>query len=240
MSYDILVSRKSLIDKTDDSHRRSRAHTPLHSTVLSANDILQVESSYRSIGTQVYACRCLCDLYITTAERLAKLEDWIFFQHGLPVWLLNSGKNPKRQSSLTLIIGEYGSGFPIWQDHINGHSDVKQAREQHITFRLSDQVTLAVLRFNDTNASKEFFSYYISIRNDPRYRHLFTNGHHRSSSCGTMLNHSRKSAHSLSKSSISNPCHFQHITRLQVKDRTRLTTLNRCLMPAQTYSNEFL
>ena len=240
MSCDILVSRKSLIDKTEDSYRRSRAQTTLDSSVLSANDILQVESAYRSIGTQVYASRCLCDLYITTADRLSKLEDWILFQHGLPVWLLNSGTNPKRQSRLSLIIAEYGSGFPIWQDTINGQSDIKQAREQHITFRLSDQVTLAVLRFNDFNASKEFFSYYVSIRNNPRYRHLFTNGHHRSSSCGAMFNQARKSSHSLSKSSISNPCQFQHITRLQVKDRTRLTTLNRCLMPAQTYSNEFL
>ncbi len=226
------MSRKSLIDKMEDKNHRS--------AILSANDILKVESSYRSIGTQVYASRCLCDLYITTAERLAKLEDWILFQHGLPVWLLNSGTNPKRQTRLSLIIAEYGSGFPIWQDNINGRSDIKQAREQHITFRLSDQVTLAVLRFNDLIASKEFFSYYISIRNNQNYKHLFTNGHNRSSSCGSTLNSKRKSAHHVNKSSISNPCQFQHITRLQVKDRARLTSLNQCLMPAQTYSNEFL
>jgi hypothetical protein len=223
----------------DNENRRSRSH--YQSTILSANDILKVELSYRSIGTQVYSSRCLCDLYITTAERLAKLEDWILFQHGLPVWLLNSGTNQKRQSRLSLIIAEYGSGFPIWQDNINGHSDIKQAREQHITFRLSDQVTLAVLRFNDLIASKEFFSYYISIRNDHRYKHLFTNGHNRSSSCGSILNNKkRKSQNHVNKSSISNPCQFQHITRLQVKDRARLTSLNQCLMPAQTYSNEIL
>jgi hypothetical protein len=222
----------------EDENRNSRFY---NSTILSPNDILKVESSYRSIGTQVYASRCLCDLYITTAERLAKLEDWILFQHGLPVWLLNSGTNPKRQTRLSLIIAEYGSGFPIWQDNINGHSDIKQAREQHITFRLSDQVTLAVLRFNNLIASKEFFSYYISIRNDHRYKHLFTNGHNRSSSVGSILNNNkRKSKHHVNKSSISNPCQFQHITRLQVKDRARLTSLNQCLMPAQTYSNELL
>jgi hypothetical protein len=224
----------------EDENRRLRSQTPHHSTVLSANDILKVESSYRSIGTQVYASRSLCDLYITTADRLAKLEDWILFQHGLPVWLLDSGTNPKRQSRLSLMIAEYGSGFPIWQDNINGHSDIKQAREQHITFRLSDQVTLAVLRFQDLIASKEFFSYYISIRNDHRYKHLFINGHNRSSSCGSMLNNKRKSPRQLNKSSISNPCQFQHITRLQVKDRLRLTSLNQCLTPAQTYSNELL
>ena len=164
----------------------------------------------------------------------------------MPAWLLNSGTNPKRQSCLSLIIAEHGSGFPIWQDNINGCSDIKQAREQHITFRLSDQVTLAVLRFNDLKASKEFFSYYISIRNDHRYKHLFITGHNRSSSCGSILNKKKRKSHhqqqqqQLNKSSISNPCQFQHITRLQLKDRTRLTSLNQCLTPAQTYSDELL
>jgi hypothetical protein len=224
----------------ENNHIRPRSQTPHHSTVLSANDILKVESSYRSIGTQVFACRCLCDLYITTAERLSKLEDWILFQHGLPVWLLNSGTNPQRQSCLSLIIAEHGSGFPIWQETINGQSDVKQARAQHLTFRLSDQITLAVLRFNDLAASKEFFSYYTSIRNNNQYQHLFSNGHNRSSSCGSILSGKRKSKRNVNKSSISNPCQFQHITRLQIKDRVRLTSLDQCLMPFRTYSNELL
>ncbi|CAF2745020.1 unnamed protein product [Rotaria sp. Silwood2] len=257
--------RKSLISKMEDedlhnhlplpasiiydNNTRPRSQTPHHfvssstRTVLSANDILKVESSYRSIGTQVFACRCLCDLYITTTDRLAKLEDWILFQHGLPVWLLNSGTNPKRQSRLSLIIAEHGSGFPVWQDTINGFSDVKQARAQHITFRLSDQITLAVLRFNDLSASKDFYSYYQSIRNDKRYENLFStiilNRHHRSSSCGSILRKHRKNQN-INKSSISNPCQFQHITCLQVKDRVRLISLDQCLIPSQNYSNQHI
>lgn len=214
----------------------------LNRTVLSANDILKVESSYRSIGTQVLACRCLCDLYVTTAERLSKLEDWLLFQRGLPVWLLNSGANPKRQTRLSLIIAEHGSGFPIWQDIINGYSDVKQARAQHLTFRLSDQNTLAVLRFQDLSASKEFFSFYKSIRNDPRYEHLFSSNplsakYPRSSSCGTIARKRRKNLKNIPKSSISNPCQFQHITSLQIKDRAQLISLNQCLIPTPTFSN---
>jgi hypothetical protein len=228
-----------------DNNPRPRSQTPhrffsSNRTVLSANDILKVESSYRSIGTQVFACHCLCDLYITTAERLSKLEDWLLFQHGLPVWLLNSGTDPKRQSRLSLIIAEYGSGFPIWQDTINGFSDVKQARAQHLTFRLSDQTTLAVLRFNDLSASKEFYSFYKSIRNDHRYEHLFSTIHQRSSSCGTTLKKRRKNNKNISKSSISNPCQFQHITSLQIKDRTRLISLDQCLIPTHNYSNQHI
>ncbi|CAF1426462.1 unnamed protein product, partial [Adineta ricciae] len=233
----------------DNNTTRPRPQTPrqIHSssstrTVLTANDILKVESSYRSIGTQVFACHCLCDLFITTADRLAKLEDWIRFQHGLPVWLLNSGTDLKRTSRFSLIIAEHGSGFPIWEDTINGFSDVKQARAQHITFRLSDQKTLAVLRFHDLAASKDFYSYYKSIRCDTRYEHLFStealNKHHRSASCGSLLRKRRKNHKSINKSSISNPCQFQHITCLQVKDRVRLITLDQCLIPCHNYSNE--
>jgi len=232
-----------------DNNTRSRSQTPhqfLSSTrtVLSPNDILKVESTYRSIGTQVFACRCLCELYITTADRLAKLEDWILFHRGLPVWLLNLGTNPKRQSRLSLIIAEYGSGFPIWQDTINGFSDVKQARIQHITFRLSDRITLGVLRFNDLLASKEFISFYKSIRNDHRYEHLFstiiTNKHQRSSSCGSELKKRGKKQKNINKSSISNPCQFQHITCLQVKDRARLISLDQCLIPSRNYSDQHI
>jgi len=233
-----------------DNNTRPRSQTP-HKlvsssirTVLNANDILKVESSYRSIGSQVFACHCLCNLYITTADRLAKLEDWILFQHGLPVWLLNLGTDPKRPSRLSLIIAEYGSGFPIWQDTINGFSDVKQSRVQHMTFRLSDQKTLAVLRFNDLSASKEFYSYYKSIRCDNRYEHLFStiisNKQQRSSSCGSILLKRRKNQKPISKSSISNPCQFQHITCLKVKDRVRLISLDQCLIPCQNYSNEHI
>ena len=229
-----------------DNNPHPRPQTPhqfpvLNRTVLSANDILKVESSYRSIGTQVLACRCLCDLYVTTAERLSKLEDWLLFQHGLPVWLLNSGTNPKRQSRLSLIIAEHGSGFPIWQDTINEHSDVKQARAQHITFRLSDQNTLAVLRFQDLTASKEFFSFYRSIRNDSRYEHLFSpNKYSRSSSCSSIARKRRKNLKNIPKSSISNPCQFQHITSLQIKDRAQLISLNQCLIPTPTFSNQHI
>jgi hypothetical protein len=175
---------------------------------------------------------------------LSKLEDWLLFQRGLPVWLLNSGTNPKRPTRLSLIIAENGSGFPIWQDTIDGFSDVKQARAQHLTFRLSDQTTLAVIRFNDLSSSKDFYAFYKSVRNDRRYEHLFStnlsNKHQRSSSCGMALRKRRKNHKNISKSSISNPCQFQHITSLQIKDRSRLISLDQCLIPTPNYSNEHI
>lgn len=256
-------TQKSSIESTidDDRHQQSTLPSPLVSDnqinsrpqtphrlqnstalrpVLSTDDILKVESAYRSIGAQVFAARSSCDLYITTAERLSKLEDWILFQQGLPVWLFNSGTNPKRSSRLSLILAEFGSGFPIWQDTINSYSEIKLAREQHITFRLSDRVTLAVMRFYDILASKEFFSFYERLRSDSRHQHVFgtsstNSSHQRSSSCGSILKSSRKALKNISKSSISNPCQFQHITSLQIQDRNHLISLDQCLLSSQNH-----
>ncbi|CAF0835873.1 unnamed protein product [Didymodactylos carnosus] len=76
--------------------------------VITDQDVYTVESSYKSIGSKVFVCKCIVDLFVTTAERLSKLEDWIFFQRGLPVWLLNTGINPKRIECLSLVLAEKG------------------------------------------------------------------------------------------------------------------------------------
>ncbi|CAF0795087.1 unnamed protein product [Didymodactylos carnosus] len=229
-------------------HSKQLSHltkTDNNDFVVSDQDVYIVESSYKSIGSKVYVCKCIVELFITTAERLSKLEDWIFFQRGLPVWLFNTGINPKRLKCLSIVLAEKGSGFPIWQDIITNKSDIKYARDQHITFRLSDQKTLAVLRFTNFQQSKEFFNYYVQLKNDRRHVNLFqstgklssssvetyqirsgNNLKNRSASCGAVLNKR------VSKSSISNPCCFQHITQIQLADRQLLTTLSRCLPPS--------
>ncbi|CAF0770050.1 unnamed protein product [Didymodactylos carnosus] len=218
--------------KTDDNN-----------LVVNDQDVCTIESSYKSIGSKVFSCKCIVELFITTSERLSKLEDWIFFQRGLPIWLFNTGINPKRMKCLSIVLTEKGSGFPIWQDIITYKSDVKYARDQHITFRLSDQKTLAVLRFTDLQQSKKFFNYYLQLKNDQQHmdlfqshvkklssqsrnRYLTIDRNNRSASCGAVLNKR------VSKSSISNPCHFQHITRIQLSDRKILTTLSKCLPPS--------
>ena len=89
---------------------------------------------------------------------------------------------------------------------------------------------------------KIFFSYYTSIQNDNRYEHLFStiisSRNHRSSSCGSILRKRRKNQKNINKSSISNPCQFQHITCLQINDRVRLISLDQCLVPSPNYSNQ--
>jgi hypothetical protein len=67
---------------------------------------------------------------------------------------------------------------------------------------------------------------------------MISNRSNRSSSCGSKLRKRRKNQKHINKSSISNPCQFQHITCLQIKDRVRLISLDQCLVPSQNYSNQ--
>lgn len=46
------------------------------------------------------------------------------YHRGVPLWLLNSGKNPRRPTrQLKFTLAEKGTGFILWQDRIDSYSD---------------------------------------------------------------------------------------------------------------------
>lgn len=46
------------------------------------------------------------------------------YHRGVPLWLFNSGKNPRRPvRQLKFTLAEKGTGFILWQDRIDAHSD---------------------------------------------------------------------------------------------------------------------
>jgi len=63
---------------------------------LEEKDILKIASFYRSMGTLVYVARCLATLYTSDFDAMANLKDWKKLYTGVPIWLFNTGMNPKR------------------------------------------------------------------------------------------------------------------------------------------------
>ena len=48
------------------------------------------------------------------------------YHRGVPLWLFNSGANPRRPNrQLKFTLAEKGTGFILWQDRIDAHSDLK-------------------------------------------------------------------------------------------------------------------
>ena len=63
---------------------------------LDEKDILKIASFYKSMGTLVYVARSLATLYTSDFDAMANLKDWKKLYTGVPIWLFNTGMNPKR------------------------------------------------------------------------------------------------------------------------------------------------
>lgn len=105
---------------------------------LTDSDKYKIESCYQSIGSSVYAGSCLVELYSTNLESLIKLLDWKHVVGGVPVWIFNTGHNPKRPKGLSLVIADKKTGFAMWAlNNITFLSDVKWSKPGHITFKIN-------------------------------------------------------------------------------------------------------
>jgi hypothetical protein len=63
---------------------------------LNEKEVLKIASFYQSIGTLVYVARSIATLYTSDFDAMANLRDWKKLYTGVPIWLFNTGMNPKR------------------------------------------------------------------------------------------------------------------------------------------------
>lgn len=116
------------------------------------------------------------------------------YHRGVPLWLFNSGKNPRRPNKqLKFTLAEKGTGFILWQDRIDSHSNFRiyglsklnnqmislseyfdeldgslQMTNQKldsvlITFKASDKKTTVFLKFDLSIESLKFYEYYKQV-----------------------------------------------------------------------------
>ena len=81
-----------------DNHRRQEP------VLLDKNEIFRIESCYKSIGSSVHSCKCSAEIYSTNLQNLINLLDWKRQLSGVPVWVFNTGNNPKRAKSKTFSV----------------------------------------------------------------------------------------------------------------------------------------
>ncbi|CAF1610127.1 unnamed protein product, partial [Adineta ricciae] len=140
---------------------------------LSDKDILKIAAFYKSMGTLVYVAHSTATLYSSDFDSMANLKDWKKLYTGVPIWLFNTGMNPKRARSIRLIISELGSSFTLWDTIVNGASDVRLPKSRHITLKSLETGAVLALKFDDTNATDEFHQYFVKLSCDPRNADLF-------------------------------------------------------------------
>lgn len=213
------------------------------STYCSDEEVLKVESCYRSMGAKVFASNVLVDLFSINFQNIFNPADWIHEVSGIPVWIFNTGINPKRKKCLTFVLADRVTGFALRKiDSVNYLNEFKWARNNLITFRLTNndenfysQKCLQRKQTKITNSMKSFdkqiqfdkhYLYALEFRNDFECSQFYDE--YRSIAYDTKnrdlfdINFKPKQkdgiirifCRRITKDAISSPCAFQHISSI--------------------------
>lgn len=172
-------------------------HLPINQNIL----IERIESLYSSMGSHIYVCPCLIRLFTLTDIQVCSLEQWKFIHRGYPIWLYNTGLNPRRSSELRLIIVDEKTGFILWSDRITSISNIIQPTNLTLSFRhsLNNSSILLSFEYYDEKLYTRFYSYL-------KQNQFYTENNY---------NHRKKiSKRLIRKSDISPPCHFKHFNHI--------------------------
>lgn len=142
---------------------------------LSEFELHRIESMYRSIGSLVCVAASTCHLFTTTSEQIAHLlhDCWrLQAASTVPLWLLDTGYNPKRERQLRLMFVDRRTAFPLMRQPI-----VIRARDQlrcpngdqrRLTFTLQNKQLVCLIEFGDFLACHDFFKFYQDLLHNPR------------------------------------------------------------------------
>lgn len=146
---------------------------------LSDYEMKKIESMYRSIGALVYVSACTCDFYTTTSEQIANLlnDCWKLETNSIvPVWVFDTGYNPKREKKLRLVFVDRHTAFPITTKPIliNKLNQLKNpSNDKRLTFTLRNKQLVCLLQFYDFFTCQEFYKFYLDIAKSARNKDLF-------------------------------------------------------------------
>jgi hypothetical protein len=169
---------------------------PINKTAL----IERIESLYSSMGSHIYVSPCLVRLFLLTDLQVCSLEQWKLIHRGYPIWLYNTGLNPRRSPELRLIIVDEKTGFILWSDRITSVSDIIQPTNLTLSFRHSLNNSSIMLRF-ELNDEKHFQRFYSYLKQNQFYTE------------NSIRNQISKRF--IKKKDISPPCHFKHFNHLE-------------------------
>ena len=137
---------------------------------------------YRSIGAIVYVSACTCDFFTTTSEQIATLlhDCWkLEINSIVPIWIFDTGFNPKRTKQLRLLFVDRHTAFPLTTKTIliNKWNELKNpTNDKRLTFTLRNKQLVCLLQFFDFFSCQEFFKFYTNLVMNPRNADLFGGG----------------------------------------------------------------
>ncbi len=188
---------------------------------ITQKDIARIDLFYRGQGTQITVCQCLADICEGTSSPGGDSFNWEPVKHtGVPVLVFNTGQ-AKRVRELYVSIAERETGFPLWKDKINYLSNYHDVKEDVHIMHLSNNLRKVMsINFYCKAAAAEFANIFKEITKDPN-DDLWKLGVSTDKKTKKRLWFSRKfKLKTTSKTEISQPCNFTHITKVDPKDLT--------------------
>ncbi|KAL8606807.1 hypothetical protein ACOMHN_049636 [Nucella lapillus] len=193
-------------------------------------DVQQVEMFYRSQKSEVTVCRCLANLYLGSAASKSssasiptpmngsvsssKYSDlWEFVTTGIPL-VVQDSREHRRNQQVMMVLAEKGTGFVLWKDAVTSASHYSCPDSNFHTLGLStDAKKLVGLSFDDSKAAAEFGACLTRLicQMDDDSGTLTRKGK-RKKRQDSQRKAKRKQP---KKTDISQPCCFQHITKLE-------------------------
>lgn len=183
----------SPLNGSRNQHAFIHADSGRDDTQVTEQDIVQVESFFRSHLTEVYVCECLANLYHmnmgpscnqpassasswssgrsdTSSEcSLASSPAWELARTGIPVLLFDKGVTRARSKrQLQIVLAERGTGFALWFDVLDNLSNYRAlASTFHAMHCSRDHRQMAGLSFDRGTAATEFLRKVELLTSDP-------------------------------------------------------------------------
>lgn len=244
-------SSASSSSSSSTAGRLSSASTLQNSTKLerlNEFEVKKIESMYRSIGSVVHVSPCTCDLFTTTSEQIALLlnDCWkLEINSIVPIWIFDTGFNPKRQKQLRLLFVDRHTAFPLTTKNIiiNKFNQLTNpSGDKRLTFTLRQKQLVCLMQFCDFFSCQEFFKFYTNLINTRNFdifgsnNSLFNDSElsQVNTNANSRMNQSR-SMMSLSKipDSTSSNLHLRNNRYSEYLDESVLLSKNNFLRPAQ-------
>ncbi|XP_076444484.1 uncharacterized protein LOC143282691 [Babylonia areolata] len=158
-------------------------------------------------------------------------ELWEFVTTGIPVLVLDSGDHV-RARQLSLVVAEKGTGFVLWKDVVSHLTDYACPHANFHTLHISssssssDGSKLAGLSFDDSQAAASFAAALLKLTSDPDDELLMLSKKGKKKKKKKKAEGKKKAKFKPpKKTDISQPCCFQHVTKLERPQVTGLTPL---------------
>ena len=176
-----------------------------HSCCLTEQEVDKLKKFFGSLHTEVFICQCNVKLFFGYVHE--RPEQWPFVQHGALVMVLDKDDG-RRQQGLWITLADKNTGFVIWRDCINHLSQFASIHPNfHVMHTSQNHNKMAGFIYDNADAAMIFFKQF----------HLIVQAHRHILDLSIKYKKKKNKTKykAPSKSEISTPVGFTHVSRLE-------------------------